>query len=116
MLKKKKIRSSAIEMLNFVETFPLKISDLIFDDTIEEWLLYLTLRDAMSILISETINEEEIQLLTVLITEHHQLYLNCFDDFLKAKHHLMIHYPRILRIIGPILQIRIISSNNETNR
>lgn len=92
-------------MLNFVETFPLIISDLIVDETVKEWLLYLALRDIMSILMSDTINKEEIQLITCLITEHHELYLDCFDDYLIAKHHLMIHYPQILGAIGPILQV-----------
>lgn len=105
MLTKKKIRASAIEMLNFVETFTLIISGLIDDESKKEWLLYKTLRDIMSILMSDTINEEEILYLTCLITEHHELYLDCFDDFLKAKHHLMIHYPLVIRIIGPILQV-----------
>lgn len=104
MLKSKKIRASASEMLNFVETFPLIISGLICDETVKEWVLYLTLRDIMTILMSPTVNEQEIQLLTFLITEHHELYLDCFDH-LRAKPHLMIHYPTILRIIGPVLQV-----------
>lgn len=105
MLKKNKIKASAIEMLNFVETFPLIISDLILDDTINEWVLYLILRDIMSILMAETINEEEIELIKCLIKEHHELYLNCFDKMLKPKHHLMSHYPLVLSTIGPVMQV-----------
>lgn len=105
MIDNKKIKSSAIEMLNFVETFGLIISGLIADETAKEWLLYLNLRNILNILMSQSINEEQIFLLTLLIVEHQELYLDCFDNFFIAKHHLLIHYPNILRKIGPILQV-----------
>lgn len=105
MFSKNKIKSSAVEMLNFFETFPLIISGLIGDESIKEWLLYLNLRDILSILMSDTISETEIQLLTLLIIEHHELYLDCFNSSLIAKHHLMNHYAMILRFIGPVLQV-----------
>lgn len=96
MIDDKKIKSSAIEMLNFVETFGLIISGLIADETAKEWLLYLNLRDILNILMSQAFNEEQIFLLTLLILEHQELYLDCFDNFFIAKHHLLIHYPNIL--------------------
>ncbi len=105
MLKNKKIKSSAIEMLNFVETFALIISGLIVDEYAKEWLLYLNLRDILSILMSETINEKEIVLCEFLIIEHLILHFDCFDSNFLAKHHLLIHYPHILHHIGPVTQI-----------
>lgn len=40
-----------------------------------------------------------------LIEEHHSLYIKNFGA-LKSKHHLMIHYPRIINEIGPLREIR----------
>lgn len=39
--------------------------------------------------------------LEILIEEHHNLYINLFGD-LKPKHHFLVHYPNLMRKIGPL--------------
>ncbi|KAK5648212.1 hypothetical protein RI129_003104 [Pyrocoelia pectoralis] len=38
-------------------------------------------------------------------TEHHDLYINNFNERLKPKHHFLIHYPKILLEFGPLKNI-----------
>lgn len=46
------------------------------------------------------------QLLGTLISEHHQLFLKCFPDkHFKAKHHLWVHYPSVVDMVGPVSRI-----------
>lgn len=53
-------------------------------------------------LVSITFNIATTQLLESLISEHHSLYLELFSEPLKPKHHLLIHYARIMRKFGPL--------------
>ncbi|KAE9530467.1 hypothetical protein AGLY_010929 [Aphis glycines] len=41
-------------------------------------------------------------LLTTLIKEHHQLYLQLFNTNLKPKHHHLLHYPYVMKKVGPV--------------
>lgn len=54
---------------------------------------------------SFTIHEDIIIYLENLVSEHHELYVEIFNDNLKPKHHFMVHYGTIIRHIGPIRQI-----------
>lgn len=42
--------------------------------------------------------------LRILINEHHQLLLKEYNIELIPKHHLIIHYPRIINQMGPVVQ------------
>lgn len=44
-------------------------------------------------------------LLQILITEHHSLYIKLFGPCLKPKHHHITHYADIIRNIGPLIHI-----------
>lgn len=56
----------------------------------------------MSIIMAEEVTDENCSLLKKLTSEHHKLYINLFDDVLKPKHHLLLHYPRVMQQIGPL--------------
>src|SRR5262249_20276361 len=36
------------------------------------------------------------------IISHHEMYIRLFNDYLKPKFHFMIHYPTIIRRMGPL--------------
>lgn len=44
---------------------------------------------------------EKIDYLQVLIEEHHMLFCELFMEPLKPKFHFLLHYPRLIRDIGP---------------
>lgn len=102
MLSKRDLKCSAAEM----ETFFLHLATIIGHKVkrgAKEWTLYITLRDIHALIFSKTIHKNSHELLAVLVREHHELYLNCFPgETLKPKHHYMLHYPRIMQMIGPI--------------
>lgn len=93
---------SASEMLSFVLNTGLILGDLItnFDD--KYWELYILLRKILLITLQDSVTDSTADLLENLINEHHMLYIDLFDETLKPKHHLMLHYPRIMKIVGPL--------------
>lgn len=101
---KSKISTSAAEMLTLVKYFGLIIGDLI---PIGEkvWELYLSLRDILDIILSNIVTPGLANMLETFINEHHDLYKESFNDTLKPKFHLVVHYPSIMRKIGPLKHI-----------
>lgn len=67
------------------------------------WLVVETKLQIIQILMSDEINETDLDRLTNLITTH----LNCsqaiFGQMLKPKHHFLLHYPSVIRAMGPVI-------------
>lgn len=103
-LKNKKLKMSASEMSCFVNILPFLIGDLVPEDD-RVWNFFMNLLKIIDILLMSEIDCSTIQYLKYLITEHHEQYLEYFNDTLKPKHHFMIHYPRIIKSIGPLKPI-----------
>ena len=74
MLDKKSLKSSAAEMLYFMNNFPFIIDGLIDDECSPVWYLYMALRDILSILLSFYIHEDIIKYLEQIISEHHIIH------------------------------------------
>lgn len=71
------------------------------DDKI--WALYLQLRNVLDIVFAPVISSDELILLGVQIEEYLQMHVDCFpDESLKNKHHHLVHYPRLMREVGPL--------------
>lgn len=62
---------------------------------------FLDFLEIIDILLSHSIDKYALERLTKLITNHHKNYIHLFEDTLKPKHHLMLHYPRIIALCGP---------------
>jgi hypothetical protein len=100
-LMKRKFNMSASEMMSFVHIFPLLIGDLIPEDD-NVWQFFLTLLKIIDILLCRNIDNSTVLYLESLISEHHESYVQLFHDTLKPKHHFMLHYPHIIKQIGPL--------------
>jgi len=89
------VKQSASEMLILVRYFGLIIGDLI---PIEEpvWVLYITLRKVLDIMLSPALEEESIYLLKTLVAELNELYLKYSNNCLKPKFHFLVHYPSMI--------------------
>lgn len=92
---------SAAEMLCLVRNFKFIVGDLVPEANLV-WTFYLKLLDITNIVCSKSIARPAIDMLDVLITEHHQLYISAFQQNLKPKHHFMVHYKRVLLATGPL--------------
>lgn len=65
------------------------------------WHFYLILFDIIQILLTVHFSENTLQFLKSQIEAHHKLYLELFEQKLKPKHHLLLHYPTIIERTGP---------------
>ncbi|XP_041476844.1 uncharacterized protein LOC121424995 [Lytechinus variegatus] len=71
-----------------------------------KWELLLKLLDCMDIIFSPQLTPGLIAELSILIAEHHAYFKEVFPERrLLPKHHFMVHYPRCLRMIGPLVHV-----------
>jgi len=99
-----KLKMSVSEMLFFVRHFGLIIGDLVHE--VEEvWQLYIRLIQILDIITAPFVDTSLNTYLATLIAEHHELYYKLFSKTLKPKHHNMVHYPRIMNLIGPLIHV-----------
>lgn len=88
-------------MVFLIEHLGILIGDLVpVNNTV--WEIFLVLREIINIIMSSLFTSATIELLETLISEHHSLYIEVFADPLKPKHHFLVHYPRLLRRLGPL--------------
>lgn len=66
------------------------------------WELFLLLKKIISLSSSQVTNPSTCTLLKSVIEEHHNLYLELFNESFKPKHHLITHYPEVMLNIGPL--------------
>lgn len=69
------------------------------------WQFFITLVQIIDILTKTFCTDDDLNKLSTLITSHHSFYVSFFKDSLKPKHHHMLHYPNIIRQIGPLTNI-----------
>lgn len=62
---------------------------------------YLILCEIINIITDTIISNVQINFLKGLIISHHEMYIRLFHDHLKPKFHFMVHYPEIIRRMGP---------------
>lgn len=100
-----KFKFSASEMLCFIRYLGLMIGDLVPTNA-EGWHLYIKLKSIIDIITAPYVNPRSLDYLSCLISEHHEMYLGIFPQVtLKPKHHYMLHYPQIMRTVGPLWSI-----------
>lgn len=104
-LDKNHIIFSSSEMNIFVKNFRYFIGDLVLPDN-STWLLYLALLEIVEILSLHSITSRNVEKLEIIIPKYLHNLLELFPDFtLKPKHHFLLHYPDIIRKVGPVSKI-----------
>ena len=84
--------------------FPLIMSDLV-DENSEVWELFLLLLDVFKMVMAPYISKGGTHVLRALIKDHHHHFLHLFQSrHLIPKHHNMVHYPRLIQMLGPLGQ------------
>ncbi|XP_071831683.1 uncharacterized protein [Apostichopus japonicus] len=95
---------TAAQMVCLTIHLPLMIGDKI-NSSCQEWDLYLLLVEILKIVMSQSISMPATYMLKSLIKDHHELFLQLFPQRnLTPKQHIIIHYPRIIRELGPLRQ------------
>lgn len=100
-VRSKHLNMSGTEMINFFLTFGILVGDFVPCGN-KLWHFYIVLRQIFDIVAATNIQNEVSILLEQLIFEHHTLYLELFRDKLKPKHHIMLHFPIMLEMSGPL--------------
>lgn len=95
-----RLKMTASEMKSFIRLFPLIIGDLIPEDD-SVWHFLQNLLKIINLLLKISLTNDDISLLHHLISEHNEKYISLFSDTLKPKHHLITHYPTIIKYSGP---------------
>lgn len=90
----------AREMWTFIHYFSLMIGDLIpLDD--EVWIFFINFLKLIDLLLVYSFTEDKVLHLQRLIKINNDSYVKLFNDTLKPKHHLLVHYPTVIRQSGP---------------
>ena len=96
---------NASQTLCLITNIPLIFGDLVPEDDLH-WHLLLLLLNIINIVFSYSITEGMTVYLKHLIIEHHKLFKELYPSKnLLPKHHFMVHYPRCIRKIGPLIHI-----------
>lgn len=96
---------NAIQSWCLLRNMPLLFGDLI-EIGDQHWELLLLLLQIVNIIFSPVLSEGMTIYLKHLIIDHHTLFKKLFPTVsLLPKHHFMLHYPRSIRKIGPILHM-----------
>lgn len=99
-LKHSHLKMTSREMMCFIHFFSLMVGDLVSEND-EVWLFFLNLLEIIDILLSFDISKDMLDLLKTKIRQHHIDYVRLFNDTLKPKHYLMIHYNSVILHSGP---------------
>lgn len=99
-LNKLEFKMNAREMMTFIHFFPLMVGDLVPADD-DVWLFFLDLLEIIDILLLFEIPHAMAERLRFLIKRHHENYVRFFNDTLKPKHHLLLHYFQNILQSGP---------------
>ena len=103
-LRKNSLGFSASESLLFVRFISFIVGDFVPEGD-PHWELIICLKKIVDILHARSIDLEEILFVENLISEHHRIYISLFGNTLKPKHHNMLHYGRLLRRFGPLVNM-----------
>jgi hypothetical protein len=99
-----KLKMSASECLTLARNLPLLIGDRVPVDD-EHWKLLVLLNKILAIIICDSFVSGTENYLELLIKEYLELLEYLFPGSIKPKHHHMIHYPSVMRMMGPLWKI-----------
>lgn len=100
-LQKKNLNQNASQSYCLMVNLPFILFD-VKDELEEIWICIETLLKIMRILFSNSIQESDVTTLEGAIESHLKNYIDIFKTKLKPKHHMLTHYPSIIRNSGPV--------------
>ena len=96
---------NAIQSWCLLRNVPLLFGDLV-EKNDSHWNVLLLLLQIVNIVFAPFVTEGMTVSLKYLIVEHHTLFKCVFPSKnLIPKHHFMVHYPRCIRNIGPLIHM-----------
>lgn len=105
-LKSGNIKGSASELLNLITHLPIILESLNVDPENQFFKMIVSCKKILTLLLLKCVHKNFHVLLKHEISQHLNLFLNILLPLgytLKYKHHLLVHYPRVLERIGPLI-------------
>lgn len=105
--KSNRIGQKASQAWCLIRFLPVIFGDLILtQEQISYWELLIQLLECMSYLFCRKFSESTLECLKYSIIKHHKLFIKLFpDNRLIPKHHLMCHFPHVIRKCGPLISL-----------
>jgi hypothetical protein len=95
----------ACQLWSGIRVLSLTVGDLVSDEQDDVWQMYLLLRNILDIIFCPAVHKAQLHLLSTTISEYLQKRVELFEDNpLKNKHHHLIHYPNLIRKVGPLVR------------
>lgn len=111
-LNRKKLLMSASEMDTFARHFGFIVGDVVTKNKAKNkkiqlknnkvWKFYLETMKLIDLVDLQSYTEDDLENLTKTISNMNTMYLTLFKTTLKPKHHIITHYPRLIRLFGPL--------------
>jgi len=99
---KTSLNQKASQTLCLTVILPFVVGDKV-PESDDMWRLYLLLRDIVDVVFADTCTVGDSVYLKYKIDDHHCLFRSLFPDrHLLPKHHMLIHYPQVMRKMGPL--------------
>lgn len=103
-LKKKKLGQNASQMKCLVENFPLILYEFKKNKALLKiWNSVETILKILQIVYSPSITSQDIENLQMLIDVFLKSLMENFQAKLIPKHHMLIHYPSVIKMVGPLV-------------
>lgn len=99
-IKSTSFKMTAREMQLFVHYFPLLFGDLIPENN-EVWNFVLSLVELTDLILLPAFNNQLLKTLEEQTVLHHTLYKKLFNEKLKPKYHILLHYVETIKEVGP---------------
>lgn len=93
---------SASEMINLIMNLGMIIGDLVPEGD-KHWQLIILMKDILQILSAKSYQRGMHELLNSLIIDYLTLLSELFPQSMTPKHHYLIHYARIMFLMGPLI-------------
>lgn len=98
--KNKSVSGKAVEKWCLFRLLPLYIGNLVSEDY-AVWKLYLLCRRICDYVMAPVVNKNDLPMLEILISHHHQ-QLAALEAHFTPKVHYLIHYPRLMMLFGSL--------------
>ena len=93
---------SASETLCFVRNIGVLIGHWVTDKKDDYWKVIILLTDIIDIVTAPVIHTGTADYLQLLVSKYLSLLTSLKFDYLKFKHHILIHYSRLMKLVGPL--------------
>ena len=100
-INRKKLRQSASQIWCLAIFLPMMIGSVVpIEDPV--WACYTDLLEITRLIFKTSISEVELEILESLISDYLTAFKDCFKRRITPKMHFLVHYPRLIRLLGPL--------------